>query len=170
MARKTIDDDDDDDDDEAEDEEERPRRSGRRSRPSIDRGGDEKPGKVQGIGIMSLIGGIFSILVGVGLAAGFTIAGLGAGLGGLAGGCPCGFCGCLGLFWPGIYYSLVVGILAIIKGCLLLGSSAQQNYPPIYIGVMLIINIINADMVSLVLGILILVFCADEEVKGYLRG
>ena len=33
---------------------------------------------------------------------------------------------------------------------------------------MMIINIINGDVTNVVLGILILVFCNDEEVTGYL--
>jgi hypothetical protein len=118
----------------------------RPSRRSIRRDGDGKPAKVANIGVLCLIGGIFSILVGIGW-----------------GGASC----CL---WPPLYYSLVLGILAIVKGTALLGTSAQDHAPPIYIGVMLIINIINADIVSVVLGILVLVFCSDEEVKAYLRG
>ena len=34
----------------------------------------------------------------------------------------------------------------------------------------MIINIINGDFINLTLGILLLVFCSDEEVKGYFRG
>ena len=36
------------------------------------------------------------------------------------------------------------------------------------IAVMLIINIINFDIVGMTLGIVILVFCSDQEVKEYL--
>jgi hypothetical protein len=138
--RRSYDDDDDDEDDN--DDYDRRRRSSRgRSEP--------RPGKVQGIGIMALIGGILATLLFLGLAGGSGLA-----------------C-CL---WPGTYYSLVVGILAIIKGSAILGSNARSVAPPVYIGVMMIINIINGDLVNLVLGILILVFCGDEEVKEYLRG
>ena len=105
------------------------------------------PGKVTGIGIMALIGGIFAILLFLGWSAGSS-----------------GFC-CL---WPGTYYSLVVGILAIVHGSAFLGSNAYLRPPPTFIGVMMIINIINGDFINLVLGIIILVFCSDEEVTAYL--
>ena len=117
----------------------------RPSRRSIDRG-DGKPAKVTNIGVICLIGGIFSIVVAIGWG---------------------GFSCCL---WPPLYYSLVLGILAIVKGAALLGTDARAHAPPIYIGVMLIINIINVDIVSAVLGILVLVFCNDEEVQAYLKG
>jgi hypothetical protein len=70
--------------------------------------------------------------------------------------------------WPGFYYSIVVGILAIVKGSSLLGANARSIPPPTGIAVMLIINIINADVIGMTLGILILVFSADEEVINYL--
>jgi hypothetical protein len=111
-------------------------------------GAGKPPGKVTGLGIMCLIGGIYAILWALGFAGG-----------------SCGlFC-----LWPPIYYSIVLGILAIIRGAGLLGASSYQQYPPIVIGIMMIINILNADIVNTVLGIIVLVFCGDEEVKAYLR-
>jgi hypothetical protein len=95
---------------------------------------------------MALIGGIWAIMLFLGLIGGS------------------GLVCCL---WPGSYYSVVVGILAIIKGSSILGNQAYVNTPPTGIAVMMIINIINGDIVNLVLGILILVFCGDEEVKAY---
>lgn len=109
--------------------------------------GSEKPGKVTGIGVMMLIGGIEAILLALG-AAGATV----------------GMC-CL---WPGTYYSLVIGILAIVKASSILGADASRNPPPTGTAIMMIINIINGDILCLVLGIIILVFCGDEEVQGYL--
>jgi len=130
----------DDDDDDFDDRPSRRRSSGR---------GDDKPGKVTGIGIMMLIGGILGVMMFLAL-------------GGSSGGLCC--------LWPGTYYSLVMGILAIIKGSAILGSNAQVNAPPTGIGVMMIINIINLDITNVVLGILVIVFCGDDEVKNYLRG
>jgi hypothetical protein len=49
-----------------------------------------------------------------------------------------------------------------------LGANARSIPPPTGIAVMLIINIINADVIGMTLGILILVFSADEEVINYL--
>src|SRR5262249_9733493 len=54
----------------------------------------EKPSKVQAVGVMMLVGGIMAALLGVGLS---------------LGGFP--FC-CL---WPGTYFSVVMGIMAIVK-------------------------------------------------------
>lgn len=110
--------------------------------------GGEKPGKVQAIAIMVLVGGILACVGG----AGWTLLS--------------GFGCCL---WPGLYYSIVMGIMAIVKGAELLGEKAHRAGPPKGIAVMMIINIINMDMVNLTLGILVLVFLADEEVKDYFR-
>ncbi len=72
----------------------------------------EKPGKVQAIGVMMLIGGILATLGSVGLIAYcglIGIATLGVGL--------------LCCLWPGPYYGLVMGIMAITKG----GASARRE-------------------------------------------
>ena len=135
-----------------------PRPSRRRSRDDDDyedvprrcRRGSEKPGKVQAIGIMILIGGIIACLwvMTVSLWAGFATLGI---------------C-CI----PGVY-SLVLGIMAIVKGSQLLGEKAYLQPPPSGIGIMMIINIINGDTINLVMGILVLVFLSDPEVKDYFR-
>jgi predicted Zn finger-like uncharacterized protein len=129
-------DDDYEDDDYKDDYEEAPRRRRRR----------EKPGKVQAIGIMTLIGGILATLTAVILM--ITI---------------------YGLCWPGTYYSLVLGIMAIVKGSQLLGERAPDQMPPSGIAIMQIINIVNCDWINLTLGIINLVFLGDEEVKSYFR-
>jgi predicted Zn finger-like uncharacterized protein len=113
------------------------------------RRGVEKPGKVQAIAIMTLIGGILAVLGGLGL----TLAG--------------GFICCL---WPGTYYGLVMGIMAIVKGSQLLGENAHRSAPPTTIAVMQIINVINGDFVNLTMGILTLVFLSEPEVKRFFRG
>jgi predicted Zn finger-like uncharacterized protein len=107
-----------------------------------------KPGKAQAVAIMILIGGIYACLLSVGstLLSGFAC--------------------CL---WPGSYYGLVMGIMAIIKGSNLLGDNAYRLPPPQGIAVMMIINIMNADFVNLTMGILVLVFLSDPEVKEYFR-
>ena len=117
-------------------------RSPNRTRTGV--GPDKMPGKVQAIGIMTLCGGIFALLLALG--AGST-----------------GVC-CL---WPGTYYSLVLGIMAIVKGSSILGNKGYLEKPPTGIAIMHIINIVNGDVVNLVLGIIIMVFCNDEEVQEY---
>jgi hypothetical protein len=120
----------------------------RRRRPG---GGDfgHRPGKVQAIAIMALCGGIWTALWVLGVLAGS---------------------GCVALVWPGVYYAIVAGILAIVKGAQLLGQNADHSTVPRTVGVLLIINIVNCDVVSLVLGILIVTFCSDPEVTNFFRG
>jgi hypothetical protein len=141
MARRDDDEDDDDDRDRDDDDDIDVRKSKRRERS------DRKPDKVNTAGVLCLVGGILAILVFLGVAGG-------------SGGICC--------LWPGTYYSLVVGIMAIVRGSGLMGSSAHQYPLPTGIAIMMIINIINFDIVNLVLGIVVLNMCGDEEVKEYL--
>jgi hypothetical protein len=106
----------------------------------------EKPGKVQAIAVMTLIGGILALLWGLICAA-----------------------TCVLLVWPGTYYSFVLGIMAIVKASALLGDRARNQGPPQAVAVMQIVNIVNGDVVNLVLGIVTLVFLGDPEVKDYFR-
>ncbi|HXG08496.1 MAG TPA: hypothetical protein VNK04_01785 [Gemmataceae bacterium] len=112
-----------------------------------------KPGKVQAIALMTLIGGIIGIKVGLAWVVGAGIT---------SGGICC--------FWPGGYYSLVMGILAIIKGIQLLGPDDRWQAPPRTTAILQVINIINLDLVNCVMGILILVFLNENEVRRYYRG
>jgi predicted Zn finger-like uncharacterized protein len=113
--------------------------------------GPEKPGKVQAIAIMTLVGGIHACLVGlVGLVWGAVT--------------------CVCLLWPGTYYSIVLGILAIIKGSQLLGTEAHRQAPPKGIAIMQIVNIINGDVPNCVMGILSLVFLSERPVARFFRG
>lgn len=113
---------------------------------------DQKPGKVQAIGIMMLIGGIMALITGASW--------LGAGV------FSAGMC-CL---WPGGYYSLILGIMATVKGSQILGASARMQAPPKGIAIMQIINIINGDIPNCVMGILSLVFLNEPETNRYFRG
>ncbi len=114
----------------------------------------KKPGKVQAIEIMTLAAGVFGLIMG------FTM-----------------MWATLFLWIPWIY-SYVFGIVAIVTGARLLGSPGYQNgvppaplaRPPHFIGVMAIVNILCCDLTSLTIGILILVFLADPEVKAYYTG
>jgi predicted Zn finger-like uncharacterized protein len=123
------------------------------------RRGTEKPGKVMAIALMMLIGGIWATLHGVLFLAY-------AGLGGLL---TFGF-GWVCCLWPGPYYSLVMGILAIIKGSALLGERGHLQAPPTSIAVMQIVNIVNGDVPNCVMGIIALVFLNEPETRRYYRG
>lgn len=106
----------------------------------------DKPGKVQAVAVMTLVGGILATLY--------------AGLFMLT---IYGFC------WPGTYYSLVMGIMAIVRGSQLLGERAHEQVVPTGIATMQIVNVINCDFANLTLGIVGLIFLGDEEVKSYFR-
>ena len=82
-----------------------------------------QPGQIQAVGIMMLCGGIFGILVFLGFAS-----------------------TCIGLVWPGIYFELVIGILAIVRAANMLGRDDQG--PPKTLAIMLILCIVNADFVN----------------------
>jgi hypothetical protein len=135
------------------DEDDRPRRRDRYDdeadddydrRPSRIR--NDKPGKVQAIAVMTLVGGILALVHALGWMA-----------------------TCFGFFWPGTYYSLVLGIMAIIKGVELLGDRARDGPPPMTTAVMQIVNIINLDVINLTMGIINVVFLHDREVDRYFR-
>ena len=104
------------------------------------------PGKIQAISIMTLVGGILAILT----------------------------CFALGLatfgFWIPWIYSLILGIMATIKGSQMLGSNPAPAFASAKtIAIMQIVNIINCDIPNLAMGIINLVFLNDPEVKEYLR-
>ena len=104
------------------------------------------PGKIQAISIMTLVGGILAIL---------TCFGIGLGTAG---------------FWIPWIYSLILGIMATIKGSQMLGSNPAPAFASAKtIAIMQIVNIINCDIPNLVMGIINLCFLNDPEVKEYLR-
>jgi len=121
---------------------------GRSDRPQLTIG-DVKPGQVTAIGIMVLVGGILAVL-------NFLFVGL----------FSTGVC-CL---WPGLYYGLVMGIMAIIRGSKLIGQNAHLEPPPKTIAIMQIVNIINLDVPNCVMGIVTLVFLNDPRVRSFYRG
>jgi hypothetical protein len=95
---------------------------------------------------MTLVGGIMALLTCLGLAMGTMF-----------------------LYIPWVY-SLVLGIMAIIKGSQMLGSNPARAFTSAKtIAIMQIVNIINCDVVNLTLGIVTLVFLNDPEVKEHLR-
>ena len=145
------------------DEGDRPSRRGRRDeddddRPRIRRTADDldddyddrprrrnvKPGQIQAVAIMMLVGGILGVFVFLGWAS-----------------------TCFGLVWPGVYFELVVSILAIVRAANMLGRDDQG--PPRTLAILLIICIINFDIINCVLGIVSLVMLNDSQVQAYYR-
>jgi GYF domain 2 len=104
----------------------------------------EKPGQIQAVAIMMMVGGIFAIIVFLSYAA-----------------------TCFGLVWPGIYFELVVGIMAIVRAANMLGRDDQG--PPKTLAILQIICIINLDIINCVLGIVSLVMLNDPQVQSYYR-
>ena len=75
----------------------------------------------------------------------------------------------VGIWIPWIY-SLILGIMATIKGSQMLGSNPAPAFASAKtIAIMQIVNIINCDVPNLVMGIINLVFLNDREVKDYLH-
>ncbi|WP_020474927.1 hypothetical protein [Zavarzinella formosa] len=106
------------------------------------------PGKAQAIAFMLLLGGAWSILW---VCFWFL------------------FLYCFVFAWPGVYYALVFGVIAVIRGAELLGSSSNARRSPRTSLVLQIICIVNGDPVNFVCGILGFIFLNDPEVDRYYR-
>lgn len=73
-----------------------------------------------------------------------------------------GFC-CL---WPGTYFALVWGIMAIIRGAAITNDNDRGEAPRALL-ICQIITIINFDVVNMILGILGLVFLNEPDVDRH---
>ena len=75
--------------------------------------------------------------------------------------------GCIFIVCP--IYSLILGIMAIVKASQMLGSNPSPAYTSAKsIAIMQIINIICCDVLNLIMGIINLIFLNDPEVRDYL--
>ena len=116
-----------------------------------------RPGKLQAVAIMTLVGGILATLFSLmwilyGLIVALATMGI----------------GCICLIGP--IYQLVAGILCIIQGSKLLGKNPDPFYAKTKnTAIMQIICIICFDWINMTLGIINLVFLNDEQVKAYIR-
>jgi len=107
-----------------------------------------KPGKVTAVGAMLLAGGICAIL------------------NSLFFGIFTAFACCV---WPGLYFGVIWGILAIVRGAELLGGGWRSRDPHTLV-VLQIIQIVNLDGINLILGIVGIVFLGDRAVHRGFRG
>ncbi len=113
-----------------------------------------KPGKVKAIAIMTLVGGVWSVMVALGLGWGVMAS-------------MCLAC-CL---IPSTIYSFVAGIFMIVQGILLLGNHPRRHLPRTRWSASLQIGcLLAADLPNVILGILNHVFLGDDAVKAYQRG
>ena len=71
--------------------------------------------------------------------------------------------------WPGTYFELVYGIMAIVRGMQLQQDRAFEH-PPNGVCIMGIITIINGDIVNLTMGIIGLCLLGSKNVQRYFRG
>ncbi len=108
-----------------------------------------KPGKVQAIAIMCLVDGILNILMSITLTCGAisTIVGI--------------------LVVPITLYPGILGVLEIIYASQLLAEPPRVRKPAQYLAIMQICNILVGGVVSLIIGILSLVFYSEYEVRVY---
>jgi hypothetical protein len=108
-----------------------------------------KPGKVQAIAIMCLVDGILNILMSITLTCGAisTIVGI--------------------LVVPITLYPGILGVLEIIYASQLLAEPPRVRKPAQYLAIMQICDILVGGVVSLIIGILSLVFYSEYEVRAY---
>jgi hypothetical protein len=105
-----------------------------------------KPGAVQAVGIMLLVGSILGLITMASVVLGSV------------------FLCCL---WPGIYFEIVWAILAMIRGINMLNQDDQG--PPKTLCILQIIMIVNGDVINCILGIVSLVMISNEDVVDYYR-
>ena len=116
-----------------------------------------KPGKVQAIAIMTLVGGIFAILASLAWATYVIIFGM------ISFGLLCVF-----IVFP--IYQLTAGIILTVRGAQMLGKNPQAAYSSAKSSAILqIICIICCDVFNLVMGIVSLVNQGDPQVRTYMQ-
>jgi hypothetical protein len=106
---------------------------------------------VQAIAVMTLVNGILNILWGLGLTSGVVLGTLGIGL----------------LCAPVTILPLILGIFEILYAVKILPNPIQRVQPNQTIAILEICMVLFGDFISLIVGILALVFYSDANVKGY---
>ena len=110
-----------------------------------------KPGIVTALGIMTLVNGVINILTGLGLTSGVVIGTIGLGL----------------LCSPVTLLPAVLGVFEILYAVKIIANPPQPVQFSQTIAVLEICCIIFGNVISLVVGILALVFYNDQSVKEY---
>jgi hypothetical protein len=103
-----------------------------------------KPGKLQALAILNLVDGILNVLWGIGLV--FTICAAPLGI-----------------------YAIVLGVMEIMRATKILPDPVREVNTSRTLPIMQIVNIITGNVLSLVTGILTLVFNDDPQVQDYYR-
>jgi hypothetical protein len=111
----------------------------------------QKPGMVTALTIMTLINGILNILYALGFTAAIVLGTFGIGL----------------LCAPLTILPAILGIFEILYAVKLLSNPPQPVKPSQTLAVLEIVCIITGNVISMVVGILALVFYNDTSVKDY---
>lgn len=111
----------------------------------------QKPGMVTALTIMTLINGILNILYALGFTAAIVLGTFGIGL----------------LCAPLTILPAILGIFEILYAVKLLSNPPQPVKPSQTLAVLEIVCIITGNLISMVVGILALVFYNDTSVKDY---
>jgi hypothetical protein len=111
----------------------------------------ERPGQITSIAIMTLVSGVLNLLLGFGLTVGVVVGTLFIGI----------------ICAPLTILPAVLGIFEIIYGVKLLSNTADPVKPSQTIAILEIVTILFANVVSAVIGVIVLVLYNDEAVKAY---
>ena len=111
----------------------------------------ENPGLVKTIAVLTLVNGIFNILWGLGITAGIV----------------------LGTFFIGLICApitilpAILGVFEMVYALKLLSNPPQPVQPSTAIAIMEILCVVTGNVFSMIVGILVLVFYNDPQVKEF---
>jgi len=111
----------------------------------------EKPGKVAALGIATIVSGAVNIMAACGITLALVLGTLGLGI----------------ICAPLTILPAILGIFEILYGVKLLSNPPQPVRPSLPIAILEIAMVLYLNVISLVVGILALVFYNDVEVKDY---
>jgi len=121
------------------------------SQPPVSSSGfPQKPGQLSAIAILTLVSGITNILAGLGWSLTIVVGTLGIGI----------------LCLPLTILPVILGVFEIIYAAKLLAEPVRTNLSQT-IAILEIVGVLSGNVISLVAGILALVFANDEAVKAY---
>jgi hypothetical protein len=113
-----------------------------------------KPAKVTAIAVLALVDGVVNVLFGAGWFLGIFALGVST-LG----------CGCLLL--PLGLYPLVLGVFELVYAAQILPQDPRDVRPARWLAILQILNVLLGQVLSVVAGILTLVFLDDPEVRRW---
>jgi len=113
-----------------------------------------KPAKVTAIAVLTLVDGVFNVLFAAGLFFGL-----------LAFGVSTFGCGCILL--PLGLYPLALGIIELVYGTQILPQDPREVSPARWLAILQVVNVLFGQVLSVVAGILALVFLDDPEVRAW---